>query len=264
MRCPSCQSTNRDDARFCHACGEPLTTSVADRKPPRRQPPEEPGDDDQFHGWRSPAPVEQSRKRRSTPATTAPPKNQPVVTSDDHGSELRGVVRGFTARTETRQGASRQPDSVLVWDFELERHDQHGRPLPRIPVQMRAQSFSAAIRDGQTVIVKGRYRPGKTLRTKRVWNESTQTLVKPVGVSSITRNVIGVALLAVFAFFVFTTMDRAWDANLAYNDLEFCQRRVEMGFPGAGPCVGSLEQIRAECEEWPPLIGEFVCDSVMD
>lgn len=111
--------------------------------------------------------------------------------------QFRGNVSGFRPRTEQ---AGR--GYVTIWDFRIERFDPQGRPLPRVPVEMRGTRFDGAINEGDLVEVDGEWREGQTLHTGHVKNLTTAADVHahgggggPVGV---LRSLVGLVLTLVF------------------------------------------------------------------
>ena len=84
-----------------------------------------------------------------------------------------GQVSGSAQRWETDHG-----EQVLVWDFRLERADEKGAPLPRIPVEMRGQGFDGSLSDGDWVQVDGKWQQGETLHVDAARNLTTGAEVR--------------------------------------------------------------------------------------
>lgn len=109
---------------------------------------------------------------------------------------IRGQVSGFQQRFEpTGRG------TLSVWDFRLERVDDAGNPLPRIPVQMKGTSFDGAINNGDWIEVTGSWREGKTLPVRQLKNLDTGAVVRAKSRSTAAK-IFGVvlALLVLAAF----------------------------------------------------------------
>lgn len=86
-----------------------------------------------------------------------------------------GEVRNFRDWTESTQGGT---TTWIVWTFCVERFDEHGNPLPLVPVQMRGMKFRGSINEGDRVEVRSRWRPGRTLTVNSVRNLSTGATVR--------------------------------------------------------------------------------------
>jgi hypothetical protein len=90
---------------------------------------------------------------------------------------IKGQVSGFQTRFES---AGRGPGTT-VWSFRLDRHDKEGKPLPRVAVEMRGTSFDGAINQGDWVELDQDWKPGTTLRAKRLTNLTTNAVVSSKG-----------------------------------------------------------------------------------
>ena len=66
-----------------------------------------------------------------------------------------------------------QVTAVLPPDLQGVVHDDQGRPVAFIPVEMRANSFHGALSDGDRVEIDASWRQGETVETKRVRNATT-------------------------------------------------------------------------------------------
>ena|SRR5829696_592451 len=110
-----------------------------------------------------------------------------------------GHVSGSQQRWELGQDGQ-----VLVWDFRVERADTEGSPLPRIPVQMRAQQYDGGITEGDWVQVEGTWSEGRTLYVEKVINLTTGAHVRALRQQttvSAGRRVAGTILALLFMFF---------------------------------------------------------------
>jgi hypothetical protein len=63
---------------------------------------------------------------------------------------FKGEVRNFAQRSEVRRQGTRDIP-LTVWNFTLERYDNTGAQLSRIPIQMRGEAFRGSILDGHEV-----------------------------------------------------------------------------------------------------------------
>lgn len=57
--------------------------------------------------------------------------------------------------------------------FRIERHDDEGRTLTPVPVEMRGRSLDGVLNEGDWVEVHGDAEPGETLRPAEVRNVTT-------------------------------------------------------------------------------------------
>lgn len=119
-------------------------------------------------------------------------------------AELVGQVRAFQSRTEPYGESSQR----TIWNFRVERFDDDGNLVLRVPVEMRGLSFQGSIADGDTVRVAGRERHG-TVRARRVENRTTGAVVtardQPIAITALGVLIAIVALvgaLLVLAMFV--------------------------------------------------------------
>lgn len=169
LRCPACAAENRAGARFCRRCQQPLTGSVDAVTDQVRS--EMYGDRPVLRGHQPTAGLSETRLEG------------PII----------GVVRGFQQRQEqTFRGGGGQGGGSMVssapmmstwtiWTFWLERYDAFGRPLARVPVEMRARSFSGSLADGDEVEINRPWKRGQTMTPKQVRNLSTGALVTAGG-----------------------------------------------------------------------------------
>ena len=88
------------------------------------------------------------------------------------GATISGTVRGMQMRQEVRAAGT-----VSVWSFRLERHDASGDRLPPVPIEMRSSRFHGVINDGDLVEVKQRWKLGRTLKPRRIYNLTTGATV---------------------------------------------------------------------------------------
>jgi hypothetical protein len=130
-----------------------------------------------------------------------------------------GVVRGRDARVEPAM-------QVNVWSFRLERYDGRGNRLPSVPVELRGRSMRGAVRDGDRVVVEGRWREG-TLLARRVRNLDNGASVRAR--SYAVAVVAALVVLVVLMVAGFVWIDRVSDANEQRMQREFCERAREMG-----------------------------------
>lgn len=101
-------------------------------------------------------------------------------------TRLTGEVFSFNARTEARRlwftgGPSAMPITLQVWNFRVRSFDEAGAPSVTISVEMRAQSFQGAIKDGDRVTVEARFVPGEVVQAQQVYNESQEIWVTSAG-----------------------------------------------------------------------------------
>jgi len=175
------------DASACPACGASLAMAAPHSAPSAGPPPQ-------------PAPVYRaSPPGRATPAgaaTRGRPRSAP-----SEGTRFTGVVRDLRHRDRDDAGTE-----MTVLDFRIERHDASGNRLAPVPVQMRGQSFSGAVNNGDEIRVnRGKWRDG-TLRVKDLDNLSTGAEVRTKGSGAfgwILGVVVSLFILAVGGFVVF-------------------------------------------------------------
>lgn len=103
-----------------------------------------------------------------------------------------GEARNFMERSELKGTGM-----WTVWSFRVESYDASGNRLPPIPVEMRGLKFTGAISEGDWVEVQGRWREGRTLRAKRVYNQTTKTTVAAVG-TPLWSKLLSLIFLALF------------------------------------------------------------------
>jgi hypothetical protein len=94
-----------------------------------------------------------------------------------------------------------------VCTFRVERHDDEGHELPVVPIEMRGLSFQGVINEGDWIEVKEHWRPGQTLKPRRVLNLTTRGWFLAKGSSGV-RSALGFLLFvviagAMIAFFLF-------------------------------------------------------------
>lgn len=88
-------------------------------------------------------------------------------------AELVGQVRAFQSRTEPYGESSQR----TIWSFRVERFDDDGNLVLRVPVEMRGITFRGSIAEGDSVRVTGRHRHG-TVRARRVENLTTGATIE--------------------------------------------------------------------------------------
>src|SRR5262249_32852851 len=87
-------------------------------------------------------------------------------------NQALGRVSGFSTRFEH---SGRSP--ITVWSFRLERVNQAGRPMSRVPVEMRGRQMLGSINNGDVVEIEQRWRPGRVLLARRAKNLTTGSYV---------------------------------------------------------------------------------------
>jgi hypothetical protein len=237
MKCKECGFTNPDGAKICQNCAEPLPVGP-DRVglPAAAQSPA-------ARGTISAPPPPPPLPRTLRPGPPVQPQaSRPAEKQPKPGSGVRGIVSGFQERTEPiRHG--------LVWTFRIDQYDEAGNLVERIPVEMRGLGFNGMIRDGETISVSGRWRPGGILRPKRVLNETTRSTVSSRGYGPL----VALLFLAFFIFFgvlAYTGITQSRDAFNSFKATESAmfgspavQNPVTIPLPGFGPCDQYTRQI---------------------
>ena len=119
------------------------------------------------------------------------------------GNELVGEVRGFRQWTETKNDPFTDKDiQIQVWTFQLERR-QDGERLPPIPVELRGESISGVLNEGNIVRLDiNTWQTGQTVMTDRVFNVTLNTPVVATH-RGIPWWRIAVAVVMVLAFLAF-------------------------------------------------------------
>ena len=84
-----------------------------------------------------------------------------------------GTVSGLTTQGE-------YGFALKVISFRLERHDESGKPLPRLAVEMRGVSLRGPIANGDRVELVGKQDSSGVVHTQRVQNVSTNSEVTMV------------------------------------------------------------------------------------
>jgi hypothetical protein len=82
-----------------------------------------------------------------------------------------GVARAVNQRFE--QSVLHRQNQLTVWTFRVERHDDEGRALPPVPVEIRGLNFKGVVSEGDWVDVGRSWRPGTVLHAKNVRNLTT-------------------------------------------------------------------------------------------
>lgn len=93
---------------------------------------------------------------------------------------LKGVVASLR---QTEQQVQKGPPLFKglpyweqVWSFRLDRKDPSGSAnLPGFGVEIRGKTISGVLDEGDEVGVFGKWKPGQTLRSKRVRNLTTRS-----------------------------------------------------------------------------------------
>ncbi len=96
------------------------------------------------------------------------------VVDHERMTSHQGEVHSFSERHE--QGRSSSPPKT-VWSFRVDCYEE-GKLQAAIPVEMRGKRFDGWINEGDTVILSGRWRKGKIMHPKRVFNVSNNAVVK--------------------------------------------------------------------------------------
>jgi hypothetical protein len=176
---------------------------------------------------------EPRRKRRHVPPAASPRRLEPPgahraaepVATDDSGTPA-GVVRGLRERTE--QSDDQRSEHVVT--FRIERHDARGAPLQPIPVEMRGRRFEGVIQEGDWVELPPDWRPGATMRVRRVHNLSTGSSFTARGDSGavkVAKVVVGLVAIA------FILLIAVWIATEALSGDSFPEV-PELPDPGGG------------------------------
>src|SRR5262245_28843811 len=92
---------------------------------------------------------------------------------------IEGTVRGLREHAD---------EHGQILTFLVERHDEEGRSSLTVPVEIRGLRLHGVLRDGDAVMIRGRWHPGQTLRPRRVRNVTTGGEVRARG--SYTRRVV--------------------------------------------------------------------------
>src|SRR5687768_7457588 len=115
MQCTTCGNELQQDAKFCDACGQLLTSANSANPPPPARP----------SVARTPTPPKPQVESRSPRA----------VAQQGRPDKIRGVVRNFQYRTESLPyGQSSR--TWTIWTFRLERYNQDSNLVQRVPVEM--------------------------------------------------------------------------------------------------------------------------------
>src|SRR5947209_3158771 len=162
MRCDACGFVNPTSSKQCERCGESLlehsALSEASQGVTRNTAPEPQA---KLHS----SPV-QSEQDASTTARAAQPN--PVRTAAPALSVVQGYVSGFQERAETNLAKEQEH----VWSFRVDVYDKSGDLVQRYPVEMRSQSLSGVLRDGDLVELDVSRRKNGVLTPKRIRNLS--------------------------------------------------------------------------------------------
>jgi hypothetical protein len=111
-----------------------------------------------------------------------------------------GVARAVNQRFE--QSVVHRQNQLTVWTFRVERHDEEGRALSPVPVEIRGLNFKGNISEGDWVDVGRSWRPGSVLRPKRVHNLTTGDRLRVSGRGPRAFGfVIGIVLFAAWCTF---------------------------------------------------------------
>jgi hypothetical protein len=123
--------------------------------------------------------------------------------------EYVGYASGVNVRTELSGR-----DWVSILDFRIERFDDDGNPLPRVPVAMKSVHFDSWINNDDRVKVSGNWREGGTLWVDQIHNLETAAVIRNQvpghflsTLASIVGTLIGLAILGaivVVAWLLFT------------------------------------------------------------
>ena len=214
MRCGACGADNRTGAKFCHACGQPLSAATGQMAPSpefAHQAGAGPGG----AGWQPSAPASEPTAAPRAPIAPVPAQ---ALSADravaDERKEIRGQVRGSQQRSEqmmTAGSGAMAMRTTIVWTFRIERTDARGNRLQPVPVEMRSSSFEGMLADGDWVVVPGPWHPGELLRPRRVYNETTGATVQAKGpsrrrmiITSLVVLIVGLAFMGAIVMFGFS------------------------------------------------------------
>jgi hypothetical protein len=100
-----------------------------------------------------------------------------------------GEVRGLRERAETERNLNPfnpngQNKQLIVWTFRLERYE-NGQRLPPIPVEMRGESFSGFINEGDRVTLSDTWQDGTIVKPRTVYNQTSGSEVRVINRTSI-------------------------------------------------------------------------------
>ena len=99
--------------------------------------------------------------------------------------------------------------------FRVVRFDSKGDSLRPVPVEMTGRSIRGTLAEGDHVLIKKRWRPGRTLHPRRVRNLSTGGVVSIRSLGSLLYKLFLLAILgaAIVAAIVFNPLDRNGDGS---------------------------------------------------
>jgi hypothetical protein len=157
-----------------------------------------------------------------------------------------GAIVGQVSNLQHRS----DPDSLVTrgqmmnWTFRIERANGSGGALPPVPVTMRAPRIEGAVVNGDVVEVPGPWRPGETLRPKKIKNVTTNTFV--VAKHGQRRLMIGVIALFVLGLIAF-----GWWAYQRVDDdtsVPIPTRSTTTPQPDSGPTEATLSAVSLDPE----------------
>jgi hypothetical protein len=90
------------------------------------------------------------------------------------GGKVR--IAGEARLIEWRHEQDSLDRQIGILSFRLERYDPTGNRVGAIPVEMRARKFAGVPpSEGDFIEIKGRWKEGQLLRTKRIYNNTTKS-----------------------------------------------------------------------------------------
>ena len=117
--------------------------------------------------------------------------------AQSEGIDFTGVVRDLQYRGE-RWG---EHSETAIWNLRIERYDAGGNRLAPVPVEMRGDSFSGSVINGDVIRVKGSWR-GCALRVEEFDNLTTGAQVRAMPTPRLPVAVLMILLGSIiFMFF---------------------------------------------------------------
>ncbi|HZX03735.1 hypothetical protein, partial [Kribbella sp.] len=88
-------------------------------------------------------------------------------------AQLRGIARNVQYRSEARS----ENGAIQVLTLRLEQHDNVGKELQPVQVELRALALQGQVVDGESVTITGKWRGGR-LVAREIVSESTGVAVR--------------------------------------------------------------------------------------
>lgn len=113
--------------------------------------------------------------------------------------------RGPVLETGNLRTVQIREDKLHILQFLVEITDDFGEPREWVPVEMKGKAFDGYVDEGHLVAVFGEWRRGKVIRSKRVYNLTTDARViarmstQPCAVRAIMACVL-IAILSAFCW----------------------------------------------------------------